>query len=117
LRHDPLTWCDPIHNARLYTERSHIADVLQPSLRPGAPPAIPGAPPAIPGAPPAIPGALPAIPGALPAIPGAELAARVRPAGARIDVGGDFYDGFRSGDGVWIAFVGDSRTRVPRRPP
>jgi PAS domain S-box-containing protein len=68
-----------IQNARLYTERSHIARTLQASLRPRA----------------------------LPAIPGAEVAARFLPAGDQNEVGGDFYDAFLSGDGVWTAIVGD----------
>jgi len=68
-----------VQNARLYAERSHIAQVLQASLRPGA----------------------------LPTIPGVEVAARFMAAGDNIEVGGDFYDVFRSGDGVWTAIVGD----------
>jgi sigma-B regulation protein RsbU (phosphoserine phosphatase) len=68
-----------IQNARLYAERSHIAATLQASLRPRP----------------------------LPDIPGAELAARFSPAGDQNEVGGDFYDVFRSGDGVWTAIVGD----------
>jgi len=68
-----------VQNSRLYTERSHIARTLQAGLRPAA----------------------------LPAIPGAELAARFRPAGDQNEVGGDFYDVFASGDGVWTALVGD----------
>lgn len=68
-----------IQNANLYAERSHIAEVLQASLRPRA----------------------------LPTITGAEVAARFMPAGAHTEVGGDFYDVFRSGDGVWTAIVGD----------
>jgi PAS domain S-box-containing protein len=68
-----------IQNARLYTELSHIAKTLQASLRPRP----------------------------LPDIPGVELAARFSPAGDQNEVGGDFYDVFRSGDGVWTAIVGD----------
>jgi len=68
-----------IHNARLYTERSHIARTLQASLRPRA----------------------------LPAVAGADVAARFLPAGDQNEVGGDFYDVFPSGDGVWTVIVGD----------
>lgn len=68
-----------IQNSRLYTERSHIAEVLQAGLRPGA----------------------------LPEIPGAELAARFTPAGDQIEVGGDFYDVFPSGEKSWTAIIGD----------
>ena len=68
-----------IQTARLYTERSHIARTLQASLRPRA----------------------------LPTVPGTDLAARFLPAGDQNEVGGDFYDVFRSGDGVWTAIVGD----------
>jgi PAS domain-containing protein len=68
-----------IHNARLYTERSHIADTLQRSL----------------------------LPRSLPAIPGAEVAARFLPAGDENIVGGDFFDVFASRDGAWTAIVGD----------
>ena len=68
-----------IHNARLYTEQSEIAHTLQASLQPRA----------------------------LPEIPGVDIAARFRPAGDHNEVGGDFYEVFRSGDGVWTAIVGD----------
>jgi PAS domain S-box-containing protein len=68
-----------IENARLYTERSQIARTLQTSL----------------------------LPHALPVIPGVEVAARYRAAGEQNMVGGDFYDVFRSGPGVWTAIVGD----------
>jgi PAS domain S-box-containing protein len=44
------------------------------------------------------------LPGRLPDIPGLELAARYRAAG---DVGGDFYDCFRTGGGTWLFVVGD----------
>ena len=68
-----------IENARLYTERSHVAEMLQTSL----------------------------LPQALPAIPGVEVAARYRAAGEHTMVGGDFYDVFHSGPGRWTAIVGD----------
>jgi serine phosphatase RsbU (regulator of sigma subunit)/PAS domain-containing protein len=68
-----------IENARLYEERSHIARTLQRSL----------------------------LPPALPHIPGVEVAARFRPAGEGYDVGGDFYDVFKSGNGGWGVVIGD----------
>jgi PAS domain S-box-containing protein len=68
-----------IDNARLYTERSAIADTLQQSLAPAE----------------------------LPAIPGLEVAAHYRAAGDQNDVGGDFYDVFPSEPGVWTAIIGD----------
>jgi serine phosphatase RsbU (regulator of sigma subunit) len=68
-----------IQNARLYTERSRIADALQVGLRPTA----------------------------LPRIEGAEVAARFMPAGDHLEVGGDFYDVFRSDDDTWTLTIGD----------
>ena len=68
-----------VQNSRLYTERSHIARTLQASLRPQA----------------------------LPAIAGADVAVRYLPAGEHNEVGGDFYDLYPTGDGVWGAIVGD----------
>ena len=68
-----------IENARLYTERSIIAERLQTSLMPRA----------------------------LPTLPGADLAAHYEPAGDQNTVGGDFYDVFRTGHQVWTAVVGD----------
>lgn len=69
-----------VENARLYTERSHIAQTLQRSL----------------------------LPPALPEVPGLELAARYRAAGDQNEVGGDFYDVFRGAeDGVWTILIGD----------
>ena len=74
-----------IENARLLAERSHIAVTLQKGL----------------------------LPPQLPAVPGLQLAARYRPAGEENLVGGDFYDFFRSGDGVWTAAVGDVTGKGP----
>lgn len=74
-----------IQNSRLYTERSHIAQVLQASLRPRA----------------------------LPSIPGAEVAARFQAAGDQIEVGGDFYDIFRSDLSAWTAIIGDVAGKGP----
>lgn len=68
-----------VENARLYLERSHIAQTLQRSL----------------------------LPPALPEVPGLELAARYRAAGEQNEVGGDFYDAFPTGDGLWTVLIGD----------
>ena len=68
-----------IDNARLYRDRDHIARTLQQSLLPPDPPAIDGV----------------------------DLAARYRPSGEGIEVGGDFYDAFDIGDGEWTVALGD----------
>jgi serine phosphatase RsbU (regulator of sigma subunit) len=68
-----------VENARLYTERSHIASTLQEGLQPTT----------------------------LPEIPGLELAVRYRAAGVENAVGGDFYDVFERPGGGWSAVVGD----------
>lgn len=47
------------------------------------------------------------LPPALPTIPGVELAARYHPAGSGTEVGGDFYDVFRTGGGTWGVALGD----------
>ena len=47
------------------------------------------------------------LPPQLPAIEGVELAARFRPAGAGMQVGGDFYDIFDAGEKRWCIAVGD----------
>lgn len=67
-----------VESARLYTERSRIARVLQRAL----------------------------LPDSLPEMPGFEVAARYRPAGELNDVGGDFYDvlPYRGG---WMLVIGD----------
>jgi PAS domain S-box-containing protein len=69
-----------VENARLYTERSRIATTLQQSL----------------------------LPDALPQIEGWEIAGLYRPArtGGEVDVGGDFYDAFKSERG-WVMLIGD----------
>jgi serine phosphatase RsbU (regulator of sigma subunit) len=67
-----------VENARLYTERSAIADTLQRSL----------------------------LPPALPDVPGFALASLYRAAGEQNEVGGDFYDVLPVGDG-WLVVVGD----------
>ena len=83
---DDLTLCEDlarraalaVDNSRLYSERAHIARTLQESL----------------------------LPARLPELDGIEVAARFVPAGAGIEVGGDFYDVFEAGDGVSIV-MGD----------
>ena len=67
-----------IDNARLYNERSYIAQTLQNSL----------------------------LPPELPNVAGADIAARFRPAGEATDVGGDFYDLFDTSHG-WGVVMGD----------
>lgn len=67
-----------VETARLYAERSHIAETLQLSL----------------------------LPDALPEVPGYELASLYRPAGEETFVGGDFYDAFATDNG-WMLVVGD----------
>ena len=68
-----------VENARLYRAASQIARTLQTSLLP------PG----------------------LPDVPGVELAAAFHPAGHGLEVGGDFYDVFSTGDGQWYLVMGD----------
>ena len=67
-----------IDNARLYEQRANVARTLQRSL----------------------------LPPVLPDVPGIELAARYVAAGED-EVGGDFYDCFRTGDGEWAVVIGD----------
>ncbi len=67
-----------VENARLYQERSHIAQTLQRGL----------------------------LPDALPQIPGFRLSSLYRPAGEENLVGGDFYDAFETERG-WMLLVGD----------
>ncbi len=47
------------------------------------------------------------LPPDLPQVRGVELASRYHPAGAGLDVGGDFYDVFQTGRGTWGIVVGD----------
>jgi serine phosphatase RsbU (regulator of sigma subunit)/anti-sigma regulatory factor (Ser/Thr protein kinase) len=68
-----------VENARLYGERDRIARTLQQSL----------------------------LPPDLPEIPGAAVAARFRPAGEGIEMGGDFYDAFEVGENQWAVTIGD----------
>ena len=69
----------PIDNARLYEERTRIAQTLQESL----------------------------LPPELPEIPGVELAARYHSVAQTADVGGDFYDAFPAGERSWALALGD----------
>jgi serine phosphatase RsbU (regulator of sigma subunit) len=68
-----------LDNARLHEQQVHIASVLQHSLRPRS----------------------------LPEISGFEASSRFLAAGEAYEVGGDFYDVFRSGSGSWTAVIGD----------
>ena len=68
-----------VDNARLFQDRSHVARTLQRSL----------------------------LPPHLPQIPGVEVAARYHAAGEGIEVGGDFYDVFRTGKEDWAILIGD----------
>jgi len=75
-----------VENARLYTERTRIAHVLQKAL----------------------------LPESLPDVPGAETAASYRAAGELNEVGGDFYDVFEHGAGRWMLVIGDVVGKGPR---
>ena len=68
-----------VENARLYRAASLIARTLQTSL----------------------------LPPVLPDVPGAAVAAAFHPAGQGLEVGGDFYDVFTTGDGQWYLVMGD----------
>jgi PAS domain S-box-containing protein len=74
-----------LENARLFDERTRIARMLQQSL----------------------------LPPHLPHVPGAEVAARFQPADVVGEVGGDFYDVFDTGSGVWAIAIGDVAGRGP----
>jgi PAS domain S-box-containing protein len=69
----------PIDNARLYQQTAVVAQTLQRSL----------------------------LPPELPRIRGVDLAARYFPAGEAAQVGGDFYDAFRTGRRSWALVLGD----------
>jgi PAS domain S-box-containing protein len=75
-----------VENARLYTERTRIANTLQQAL----------------------------LPELLPEIPGVEIGALYSPAGALNEVGGDFYDVFESDTGGWTLVIGDVCGKGPR---
>jgi PAS domain S-box-containing protein len=68
-----------VDNAQQYRERAQIARTLQASL----------------------------LPRSLPLMAGAEVAAEYVAAGEGMDVGGDFYDVFDLGPGVWALVIGD----------
>ena len=68
-----------LDNARLHEQQRHIASVLQHSL----------------------------LPRSLPKIKGFDASSRFLAAGEAYEVGGDFYDVFRSGSGSWTAVIGD----------
>lgn len=68
-----------IDNARLYAERSQVAEALQRSL----------------------------LPPSAPQIPGLDLAVRYRPVGHGAEIGGDFYDVFEAQEGSWVVAIGD----------
>ncbi len=68
-----------LDNSRLFAERSRIARTLQESL----------------------------LPPMLPELPGIDVAARFRAAGEGLEVGGDFYDLFETGDADWAVAIGD----------
>ena len=68
-----------LDNARLHEQQAHIASVLQHNL----------------------------LPRSLPEIKGFEASSRFLAAGEAYEVGGDFYDVFRSGSGTWTAVIGD----------
>jgi PAS domain S-box-containing protein len=68
-----------VERARLYTERSRIAHILERSL----------------------------LPDSLPEILGVEIRARYSPAGEVNEVGGDFYDLFECQTGRWMLAIGD----------
>jgi PAS domain S-box-containing protein len=68
-----------VESARLYTERTRIAKVLESAL----------------------------LPESLPEIPGVEIEALYRAAGELNDVGGDFYDVLAYGPNRWMLVIGD----------
>ncbi|HEY1333459.1 MAG TPA: GAF domain-containing SpoIIE family protein phosphatase, partial [Myxococcaceae bacterium] len=68
-----------LDNARLHEQQRHIASVLQHSL----------------------------LPRSLPKIKGFEASSRFLAAGEAYEVGGDFYDVFRTGSRNWTAVIGD----------
>jgi len=74
-----------IDNARLYSERDHVARALQASL----------------------------LPPSLPDIPGVDVAARYVAAGEGNEVGGDFYDVFQARRNSWCFAIGDVAGKGP----
>jgi len=74
-----------IDNARLYSERAHVARALQSSL----------------------------LPPSLPAIPGVRVTARYQAAGEGNEVGGDFYHVFQVDECAWWVALGDVSGKGP----
>jgi PAS domain S-box-containing protein len=74
-----------LDNARLYSERDHVARALQSSL----------------------------LPPSLPVIPGARVTARYRAAGEGNEVGGDFYHVFQVDRDAWWFVIGDVSGKGP----
>ena len=75
-----------VERARLYTERSRIAHILERSL----------------------------LPESLPQVPGVQIQALYAPAGETNEVGGDFYDVFEHDNGHWVLVIGDVCGKGPR---
>ncbi len=75
-----------VESARLYTERTRIAKMLEAAL----------------------------LPESLPEIPGVEIASLYRAAGELNDVGGDFYDVLAYGEDRWLLVIGDVCGKGPR---
>jgi len=75
-----------VENARLFAERTRIAEILQRAL----------------------------LPASLPAIPGARIDARYAASGELNEVGGDFYDVFAYDDERWVLAIGDVCGKGPR---
>ncbi len=74
-----------IDNARLYSERDHVARALQSSL----------------------------LPPSLPVIPGTRITARYQAAGEGNEVGGDFYHVFQVDEHAWWFAIGDVSGKGP----
>ncbi len=74
-----------LDNARLYSERDHVARALQSSL----------------------------LPPSLPEIPGARVTARYQAAGEGNEVGGDFYHVFQVEERAWWFVIGDVSGKGP----
>ncbi len=75
-----------VESARLFTERTRIARILESAL----------------------------LPERLPEIPGVQVAARYRAAGELNEVGGDFYDVIPYGENRWLLIIGDVWGKGPR---
>jgi len=75
-----------VDNARLFAERTRIAEILQRAL----------------------------LPASLPEIPGAQIEARYAASGELNEVGGDFYDVFAYDSTRWVLAIGDVCGKGPR---